>query len=689
MKRTAIGICLVFILSSRIFAGDSEAVIHVIPGVAVPVGSSNEWYNSGFGTTLYADVLFPYRVPLLAGGSFQYSFITTGTDYGVHFAKVNAHVGGYYVPTPRITLRGFGTVGYAHGFSGSGSGTNSGGMNLGLGFDARFMIHSDWDLGMQATWEHVPGLCSSLFFGLTVGYALTGQEKRDEEIRHWNEIRIDLMDLKTPKPDEGVDLLKFSLNPIYPAFYGTYNTDSFGEALFANIDTEALKDIDVSFRIAQFMDSEFECGSPEALEPGESMRVDINGLMNSSILEIAETTDVSGVLSVIYTKGRYRYRDELPLTVTVLDRNAMIWDDDRKAAAFVTPKDAAVQTFTTAAVRAVSGESAPGIDERTAQAAALFCALRSERFTYRVDPENPFRGTESGKVDFVQFPFQTLEYGGGDCDDLTVLFCSLLEAAGIPSALITVPGHILPAYDTGIGESAAGRRFSDESRLLIRNGTVWIPVETTLRDKGFAEAWDSAADQVADAAGRNALGFFPLSEAWRKYRSVAVAREASVLRTPEDKVLLGYWKDDLNRIAGNEVDARLALLDSSGGRGSVKYLNSRGVVFARYGRYREAEAEFGRALALSSDTYVPALMNMGNLAFVNRRMDKAAEWYGKARALDRDDPRIADALARAETESEPKTASEVQLAAADREENGARSSNVSSMEEKGELEWME
>ena len=47
-------------------------------------------------------------------------------------------------------------------------------------------------------------------------------------------------------------------------------------------------------------------------------------------------------------------------------------------------------------------------------------------------------------AEYVQFPHQTLELKGGDCDDLSVLFSSLLESVGIESALVD--------YQTGTGK---------------------------------------------------------------------------------------------------------------------------------------------------------------------------------------------------------------------------------------------
>jgi len=55
-----------------------------------------------------------------------------------------------------------------------------------------------------------------------------------------------------------------------------------------------------------------------------------------------------------------------------------------------------------------------------------------ENFTYIADPED----TES-----IQSPFETLQLGGGDCEDLTILACSLLENIGIKTYLVLTESH--------------------------------------------------------------------------------------------------------------------------------------------------------------------------------------------------------------------------------------------------------
>jgi hypothetical protein len=120
-------------------------------------------------------------------------------------------------------------------------------------------------------------------------------------------------------------------------------------------------------------------------------------------------------------------------------------------------------------------------------------------------------------VDNIQYPAQLLTSRAGDCDDSTVLLCSLLESAGISTAFVESPNHIYMMFDTEIP--------ADESRYLLPgpdslfftyNGTYWVPLETTMLSDGFATAWKHAANTLRETAGTS-LPAVTISSAWIVY----------------------------------------------------------------------------------------------------------------------------------------------------------------------------
>jgi hypothetical protein len=112
--------------------------------------------------------------------------------------------------------------------------------------------------------------------------------------------------------------------------------------------------------------------------------------------------------------------------------------------------------------------------------------------------------------DYVQYPAETLRLRGGDCDDLSVCFVSLLSSIGISTAFVDVvpperpeESHIYLLFDTGVDPKFGSHVSQNPKRYVVRKNrrgveTVWIPVETTAVARGFDEAWTRGAQEYFD-----------------------------------------------------------------------------------------------------------------------------------------------------------------------------------------------
>jgi hypothetical protein len=100
-----------------------------------------------------------------------------------------------------------------------------------------------------------------------------------------------------------------------------------------------------------------------------------------------------------------------------------------------------------------------------------------EDFTYIADPEDG---------ESIRSPFETLDTKGGDCEDLTILACSLLENIGIRTYLVLTESH---AYGLVSG---------------IDPDSLWTYINGSLQEQ-FIEDHDmvSAMDEVLELGGRH------------------------------------------------------------------------------------------------------------------------------------------------------------------------------------------
>jgi len=115
-------------------------------------------------------------------------------------------------------------------------------------------------------------------------------------------------------------------------------------------------------------------------------------------------------------------------------------------------------------------------------------------------------------VEYVQFPSETLKLKGGDCDDLSTAFGSLLESIGIQTAFVDYRAkdgvsHVNLIVNTNIKAGQYSLITNNDKKYFVRkniNGDdeIWIPVETTsLTD--FDKAWSIAAEKFQKEAIEN------------------------------------------------------------------------------------------------------------------------------------------------------------------------------------------
>ncbi|MBQ0051750.1 MAG: hypothetical protein KBT11_06770 [Treponema sp.] len=332
--------------------------------------------------------------------------------------------------------------------------------------------------------------------------------------------------------------LDYEVDPVVPVFYSHYNDHPFGKIVLVNGEKNRITDVEVKFFVEKFMATPHLAAEFDSVGMYESFTADLTAFLNESILNQLLASNSEARVIVSYKSLGKSMEFVQDLSLVTLGRNNMSWDEDERAAAFVSGKDASANKFANL-VRIVLKEkidSSRNLGEQYAR--GMYAALKAYGINYVIDPASSFKdNVGTAAVDFLQFPYQTILYHGGDCDDLTILNCSLLEALGIPTAMITVPGHIYMAFDSGYSVAEASKVA--DGNYIIQNGKVWIPVEITLCQSTYANAKATGMREWKQA-GKNAK-LIPIADAYQKYKPISIPDSDINFELPaKEKILANY-----------------------------------------------------------------------------------------------------------------------------------------------------
>jgi hypothetical protein len=317
--------------------------------------------------------------------------------------------------------------------------------------------------------------------------------------------------------------------------------------------------------------------------------------------------NANAFVQIDYRSLGSRKHTEFGVQMPVYHRNAMSWDDDRRAASFVSARDPAAVLFARYTESIMRKRLRPEVPPNVQYALALFEALNIYGINYIIDPSSSYisMSEDASALDSLNYPYQTLFYRGGDCDDLSILFCSLLEVLNIDTAFVTVPGHIYMAFDTGLrntmrkeeniirseentvrseelgvrslreaGTAEAARKEQSSSLLtpnfpptpnssillIEHDGKYWMPVEITIPAEGFTQAvrvgareWQGAAVSLeANQSGTTEPGMlYPMRDSWKLYPPVSVPGAGERLPSlPAEDALIKAIDNSLTRFTG-------------------------------------------------------------------------------------------------------------------------------------------
>jgi tetratricopeptide (TPR) repeat protein len=438
-----------------------------------------------------------------------------------------------------------------------------------------------------------------------------------------------------------VKIEKVNISPIYASLYKRQSQDSIGTAVIRYKGKEQLN-YKISASIPQYSrpnPKEFFIeprSAPRASRDhgkiGKSVfetveTVPLYAFLTDSILMVEGNTPMTAKVTVSYLVNRKIRTAEAGQAFKLFPRNCLNWAAGvEQVAAFIDNEDNDIEAAANDFLARVPAEIL--INSNINRAQKLFEGLGLVGITYKEDPYEAYAQVYAG-LDKVLYPYQLLkEKRTGDCDDLTVLYAALLENCNIPVALISAPGHIFLMFDTDIPERQQEMLRLPSSMYHIFDGTVWIPIEITEVGKSFDIAWEKGVTNFQAYAAAGDTEIVKVRTAWKKYEAVKYPQN---LKRTTPQIRYAATGNFVRQIRQRQEEYMNGLKQQLA-QDPVEARQKLSRAHALQGEYAEAEKYLREVIALEAKNFV-AYNNLGNVYFLQGRLDSAAANYAKALPL--------------------------------------------------------
>lgn len=259
---------------------------------------------------------------LFARGSAQ-AIAVAGLD-AAWLGSGSAGVGLRLGLTPRLSLGADAWAGLGRLYYG---GSDAGVYELGVRAGTFIRLSAALNLGLTAGWRRLAEPSQSLAdipgAGLSLSVRLGQLSARRERVT------VETVEAET----------------VFPVFRSLYESEDLGSVTIRNGETGPITDIEVSLWAPDYMGKPQACGQAVSLAPGQSLTLPLHAIFDERVLELTENSKGPAEIQVRYRLFGTQRTASADFTLRLHHRNAMSWEDDRMAAAFVSSTDPGLLFF--------------------------------------------------------------------------------------------------------------------------------------------------------------------------------------------------------------------------------------------------------------------------------------------------------------------------------------------------------
>ena len=441
---------------------------------------------------------------------------------------------------------------------------------------------------------------------------------------------------------------------VFPLIYTIYKDNPIGTITIKNNESAEIRNVNVRFRAENYTASEMECGKIKMLRKNRSEELPLYADFNDKILRFSEAGKISGEIVIEYELLGDKRVSVTPVTISVYNRNSMRWVDSSILASYVSTNSQEILELSKYFVGVARNHFRTGLNKNMQFSMYIHEGIRSLGVVCEESSDTPYNSThlDNQLLDYVQYPYQTLSYRSGDKDDIGILFMSMLESVGIGAAYLPLKDDFIVAVELGDYAPALLNLFNNTDNLLVVEDKVWLPLSMSVINKDFSESWKRGVEKVNEALeGDDDIDFIVLSDAWQTYPPSGFSSGDTNTKIPSEKDLVKAGENAVAKYITQEFGPQIAAIQNQikAEGGSVTLYNRLGMLYVRAGLYDNAVSVYEISAKLGS---VPAMNNLGNILSLQKKYQKAKEWYEKVLAVDPENETARKNIVKIETELE-------------------------------------
>lgn len=606
MKKKLLAVFCLFGLIASLSALDLS--LRLTPTLMFP---SHEYLDKEFGSTFQADFNIFNLVTLGLDGALL-TVTPEGLSSGINFASLGAGLGLFYTPVSRLYL---------------GAGLAGGLYTLSYEIDST--PYSFTDLYGRAYGELGFRINPNLTVYGNGGYACYFiKDSHPLNKGPFAGIGLKISFTLGKNSSGGLTATLEQDSVIYPLFQQVYGQSPIGTIHITNAESAEVRNVKVYFRAGKYTSSAKESASIPLLQKLKTNTASLYADFSSELLKFNEDGKLSGEIVMEYEILGKKKVAVQNVTLSVSNRNAFIWGNNEALAAFISSNTPEILEYAKYVSGIARNKLYTGMNRNVQFAAALMESLRATGISYSNDTITPYSTYHlSTEVDSVQYPLQTMNYLGGDYDDLGILLASCLESVGVETAFMPVENDFIVFVSANLKAKNVANHFADLKGLIYdeedSSSNVYFPLSMAHFNEGFAKS-RQAGEEVVKACKENeaaSYDFITTHDAWTIYPSAVYTGSGVSFEKPSqaeverltDLAVKDYIATDLEPVIKNAKESGDA--------------NKIGMALVRSGKYSEAKVEFYKAIAAGS---VSAMNNLANLLLMEKDYDGATAMFKKA-----------------------------------------------------------